>query len=478
MTAEYKIKAGDKIHFVGVGGIGMSALAQLFAAHGCEVSGSDRGAEQSENQAIIAPLKAQNIKIFPQDGSFIKNFTPDCLVYSTAIEEDNPDFLAAPGIPRVHRAAALAAAINLNDEQISIAVSGSCGKTSVTAWLAEALYNLDADPECLNGGLINSFRALNCAGNYRHGEGKYFVFEADESDKSLLVYKADYVLVLNMGTDHYPKEELVEVFATFAANAGKGVILEQEVYELIKNRLPENLQVIIFDYDMHGYKIVDGKAKAQINDMEITLPVCGKHNAYNAAAVLAMLSELGYDNESAKNAVEDFNGVWRRFDYAGRTDIGAAVYDDYAHNPEKIASCIRAAQEMTSGKVIAIFQPHGFGPLGFMRDVLLDELEKVLRSKDEFILLPPFYAGGTSSFKPTSQEVTASYKQTGTKNYSCCASRLYLTEYLQKNAKNDDIILIMGARDNSLSDYAKSLAFKKNTSAPGRPRTSVGTETD
>jgi len=458
MTAEYQIKRGDKIHFIGIGGIGMSALAQLFAAHGCDVSGSDRGAGQSENQAIIAPLKAQNIKIFPQDGSFIKTFKPDCLVYSTAIENDNPDFIAAPAIPRVHRAEALAAAINFNDEQISIAVTGSCGKTSVTAWLAEALYNLGAKSECLNGGLINSFRAPNCAGNFRHGEGKYFVFEADESDKSLLVYKADYVLILNMGTDHYSKEELIEVFATFAANAGKGVILEQEVFHLIKDRLPENLSVLIFDKEVRDYRIIDGKAQAKINDMEISLPVFGKHNAFNAAAVLAMLAELGYDNRSAKNAVENFNGVWRRFDYAGQTNNDAAVYDDYAHNPEKIASCIRAAQEIASGKVIAVFQPHGFGPFGFMRDALLDELEQVLRDDDEFILLPPFYAGGTSSFKPSSEEVSASYKQSGTKKYSCYSSRSELTEYLQSSTKNNDIILIMGARDNSLSDYAKSLA--------------------
>ncbi|MBU8901112.1 MAG: hypothetical protein KOO69_00085, partial [Victivallales bacterium] len=312
-------------------------------------------------------------------------------------------------------------------------------------------------PTCLNGGLINSFRTSACAGNYRHGKGKYFVFEADESDKSLLVYKADYVLILNMGTDHYSKEELIEVFAAFAASAEKGVILEDKVFQLIKDRLPENLAVIIFDKDVCGYKIVDGKAKTKINDMEITLPVCGKHNAYNAAAVLVMLSELGYDNKSAKNAVENFNGVWRRFDYAGRTELGAAVYDDYAHNPEKIASCIRAAQEIAGGKVIAVFQAHGFGPLGFMCDALFDELEKVLRDDDEFILLPPFYAGGTSSFKPTSEEVLRLYKKNGNKKYSSCVSRLELREYLQKNAKNDDIILIMGARDNSLSDYAKSL---------------------
>ena len=458
MTEEYKIRRGDKIHFVGVGGIGMSALAQFFTAQGCEVSGSDRGAERIENQAIIAPLKAQNIKIFPQDGSFIKSIKPDCLVYSTAIEDDNPDFLAAPGVSRVHRAEALAAAINLNDEQISIAVTGSCGKTTVTAWLSEALSNLDADPTCLNGGLVNSFRTSECAGNYRHGEGKYFVFEADESDKSLLRYKADYVVILNMGTDHYSKRELTRVFAAFASSAGKAVILEEKVFNRIKKHLPGNLRVIVFGPEIRKYRIVDGKARVRIRNRRINLPNCGKHNAYNAAAVIATLSELGYDKESTKSAVEDFNGVWRRFDYAGRTYIGAAVYDDYAHNPEKIVSCIRAAKEIASGRVFAIFQPHGFGPLGFMRDALFKKLERTLRRDDEFILLPPFYAGGTSSFTPTSEEVSTGYQQKGRKKYSCCVSRLELTEYLNSTVQSDDIILIMGARDNSLSDYARSLA--------------------
>ncbi|MDD5599671.1 MAG: Mur ligase domain-containing protein [Victivallaceae bacterium] len=458
MGIEYKIKQGDKIHFVGIGGIGMSGLAQLFAAHGCEVSGSDRGAAQSENQAIISPLLAQNIKIFPQDGSFIKSITPDCLVYSTAIEDDNPDFLAAPEIPRVHRAGALAAAVALNRKQVSIAVAGSCGKTTVTAWLAEALYNLGADPACLDGGLVNTFRAPACAGNYRNGKGRYFVFEADESDKSLLVYRPDYVLILNMGTDHYPKEELAEVFASFATGAGKGVILEREVYSLIKDRLPEKLRVIVFGPEVHSYEISDGRAKAKIGDGEIILPVPGRHNAFNAAAVLATLAELGYDCEAARAAAENFNGVRRRFDHAGHTAAGAAVYDDYAHNPEKIASCIHAAQEIAAGKVFAVFQPHGFGPFGFMRETLFEALEKTLRPEDRFIFLPPFYAGGTSSFKPSSEEVTVSYRQNGTKKYFCYPSRAELTKHLDAEAGKGDMILIMGARDNSLADYARSLA--------------------
>lgn len=456
-----KIKPGDKIHFIGAGGIGMSALAQLFVTAGCEVTGSDRGAENSENQAVIAPLKAQGIKIYPQDGSFIKDRTPDYLVYSTAIEDDNPDFLAASEIPKVHRAEALAAAINLNSGQISIAVTGSCGKTSVTAWLAEALYNLNADPACLNGGLVNTFRAPDCAGNYRRGEGQHFVFEADESDKSLLAYQADYALILNMGTDHYSREELVEVFATFAASTRKGVILGQDVYDLIKPHLPDSLNVCVFDTAVDSYRIESGTAYAKINGLEVKLPVPGKHNALNAAAVLATLNILGFSAGKAIPALENFNGVWRRFDNAGMNINGAEVYDDYAHNPEKIASCIRAAHEICSGKIFAVFQPHGFGPFGFMRDVLFAELENVLRDDDEFILLPPYYAGGTSSFKPTSEEVTAAYQQAGNKKYFCYSTRSELTGYLQAKSSRGDIILIMGARDNSLSDYARDLTCHK-----------------
>jgi UDP-N-acetylmuramate--alanine ligase len=461
MALGSKIANDAKIHFVGVGGIGMSALAQLFNACGCEVSGSDRGAECPANQAIIAPLKAQGIKIYPQDGSFAKEFKPDFLIYSTAVEEGNPDFIAAPDVPRLHRAEALAEAIALNKDKVSIAVTGSCGKTTVTAWLAEALYNLGADPSYLNGGLLNTFRKPDCAGNYQHGQGKYFVFEADESDKSLLVYQADYAIILNMGTDHYSKEELIEVFSTFAANTKKGLVLKQEVYELIKSRLPRNLPVAIFDKEISDYETVNGSARIKIKDTLVNLPVFGKHNALNAAAVLSMLEELGFDRNPAKKAVENFNGVWRRFDLAGKNKNETAVYDDYAHNPEKIASCIRAAKEMTKGRIFAVFQPHGFKPFNFMRDALLEELEKTLGPDDEFILLPPFYAGGTSSFKPSSEEVAASYQKLGSKKYSCSKDRTELSTYLDKNTSKDDIILIMGARDNSLSDYAIELATHK-----------------
>ena len=180
-----------KLHFVGVGGIGMSALAAMALDRGHRVSGSDRGAERPENARIIDALKSAGVTIYPQDGSFMRHETPDFLVYSTAIEEGNPDFAAGKALPRMHRSELLAKLLGeLPSHTLSIAVTGSCGKSTATAYAAEALLNLGADPGCLNGALVTRFSCRGQAGNYRPGSD-FFVFEADESDKSLLNYSAD-----------------------------------------------------------------------------------------------------------------------------------------------------------------------------------------------------------------------------------------------------------------------------------------------
>ncbi|MCP3967721.1 MAG: hypothetical protein GY750_00165 [Lentisphaerae bacterium] len=463
-TSEFKICKGSHLHFVGIGGIGMSGLAQLFKAAGCVITGSDRGADNHENAAIIEPLGKQGIKIFPQDGSFFKSVKPDCLIYSTAIEEDNPDFAAAGNVPRLHRAEALRQAIKLYSRQKSVAVTGSCGKTTVTAWLSEALENLGAAPSCLDGGLVNCYRSGELAGNFKAGTGDYFVFEADESDKSLLSYSADYSLILNIATDHYPREVLEDIFGEFASKTRLGIAIQYEVYEVLKNRIPESCKVVTFsaskseaDIFVNEYSSQDGCPAAVINGNKVNLPLPGMHNAENTAGVLAMLQLLEMPADYSRNAVSDFHGVWRRFDYAGKTAAGAVVYDDYAHNPEKIVSFISSMQESASGKVFAVFQPHGYGPLGFMREALFIMLENCLRPSDEFIFMPPYYAGGTSSFKPTSVEVAASYRAKSSRHYECIPERNQLKAHLLHYAGKGDAVLIMGARDNSLSDFAESL---------------------
>ena len=457
-----------KLHFIGIGGIGMSGLAAMAQQLGYQVSGSDRGADRPENQRIFSALKKQGIKIYPQDGSFAADGLPDHLVYSTAIEEDNPDFLAAGGTSRLHRSALLEKLMHSLDGKKTVAVTGSCGKSTVTAYLAEALFNLGLDPSCLNGALSKRFKSSDFAGNYRPGDGDFFVFEADESDKSLLNYQVDYAVILNIGTDHYSKEELAEVFGRFLGNVRCGAVLSDGVYAAVEKFIPEDLPVRVFyqepaperDFALENYYICDHRAWAVFSGKgKVALPVTGRHNALNALAILTLLEMLGIGTSAALHALERFDGIFRRTDFAGKTAAGALVYDDYAHNPEKIISCLDTMREIGGGRVFAVFQPHGFGPLGFMRDALFQALEKTLDNADRFILLEPYYAGGTTSFKPTSREVMSDWLERAEvrENYLTFDDRNALIPWLQENAGAGDVIVIMGARDNSLSDYAAGL---------------------
>lgn len=462
---ELKITDGTRLHFIGLGGIGMSGLAKMYAENGCQVSGSDRGWGQPENDRILQPLAEAGIKIFLQDGSFANELTPDYIVYSTAIEDDNPDFLAAPDIARLHRSEALTSAMLNFASGGLIAVAGTCGKTTVTSWLAETLFLAGADPSFLTGGLVNRFIKEAPPGNYRHGKGM-FVFEADESDKSLLNYSPDISLVLNLGADHYSREELVEVFRQFLKQTKNSAVVSDEVFEELGPDCMTHLQVKTFslqadstaDWRLTGYQSENGKTVIEVNSRhKLTLPLPGLHSAANALAILATGELLGLETELLFKPVENFQGTWRRTDYHGHSTSGAVIYDDYAHNPEKIASCIRAIKDTVRGKVIALFQPHGFGPLGFMREELFDALQVSLGKDDIFGLMPVFYAGGTTSFKPSSQEVADDYRERGGQKYRCFNSREAATAFIQEQAGPDDAVVIMGARDNSLSDWAADI---------------------
>lgn len=525
-----------QFHLVGIGGIGMSALASLLKYFGAEVSGSDRALEDPANSRIFNALRAEGVRLFTQDGSYFDEGKPDALVSSTAIEADNPDFMVSgDSIPLIHRADMLSAAINFLNGRTTIAVAGSCGKTSVTAWLAETLVNLGCDPLMVGGGLSNSFVSSEFAGNFRPGEGEYVVFEADESDKSLLRYSPDYALILNIGTDHYPKEELIALFSEFLGRTRKGCVLSREVREMLGESATEHLRVAVFDsfpseasfpFNAESHWTLDEYSprtgvfsrflETRMGTMEsdsfsLSLPASGRHTAANAMAVMAMVDMLERDDpltppvakakrsnsgfedgseddsdssigESAceedanlnrisrvvsrdwnasSEALSSFGGVWRRFDTLGFDVNGAEVCDDYAHNVDKIVSAINTAHE-TATRVVAVFQPHGFKPLGFMRGELFEKLESTLASDDLFCFLPVFYAGGTSSFKPTAEEVSVDFNEHGSKKYHFFKTRGEIVFFLQHNTLRTDMVLIMGARDNSLSDFASKIVCKKH----------------
>ena len=462
----------ESLHFVGVGGIGMSALAQMAACLGCDTSGSDRALNSPENARIINALRDRGVKLYPQNGSRYDAATPPAaLVYSTAIEEDNPDFVKAPsGTRRLHRSVAMKLLVEKSSCPI-FAVTGSCGKTTVSAWLAESLDRLGASPSMISGGLANYFIRDGFAGNYAKGHGALCVLEADESDKSLLNYTADHAVVLNIGTDHYSKAELADVFRSFLRNTRKSAVLEDRVLESVGLDCVNHLNVALFSSDpaapasLHGFKVfrvTDYRASAEgvsawINGIHFRLPVPGRHNAANAAAVTAGLSLLGYEMDRIRPAVEAFSGVWRRFDYAGRNELGTGVYDDYAHNVEKICSCIESAHEVCSGRVLFLFQPHGYGPFGFMRKELYPALEQVLEPNDLFAFLPVYYAGGTTSFEPKAEAVAAEYAERHPGRYCFFPDRASVRDFMKTHLGASDLVVVMGARDNSLSDWAREL---------------------
>jgi len=468
------------IHFVGVGGIGMSGLAQMFVDLGCTVTGSDRALGHPENERIFEALRRCGVKLYPQDGSVYANgYAPDAIVYSTAIEDDNPDFKCAPeGSRRLHRSEALSLGIKALRGRFTIAVTGTCGKTTVSAWLADALDRLGGDPGMLSGGYVKRFCEGGAAGNYRGGFGRDFVIEADESDKSLLNYVPDAALILNIGTDHYSREELAEVFLRFAKSARSCVVLELSAFlEIGPENFPPSKMILLFSGDpdapvscagrpvlrLESYRVADGSAWCSFCGLpEIRLPMPGRHNAANALAVHTVLTSRGHDAMEALKAVSEFDGVARRFDRAGVMANGALVIDDYAHNVEKLASCIRAAQELTpDGRVVTVFQPHGYAPLRFMREALATALPPLLRPADEFIFLPVYYAGGTASFSPTSAEVAETCRNALGKRADAVKAfddRLDCAAYLNSALRRGDAVIVAGARDESLSIWAKSLA--------------------
>ena len=301
--------------------------------------------------------------------------------------------------------------------------------------------------------------------------------DADESDKSLLNYVPDAALILNIGTDHYSRAELAEVFLTFAKSARSCVIMELAAFrEIGPEYFPAGKMILLFSGDpdapvscggrrvlrLDSYRVADGSAWCAFKGLpEIRLPMPGRHNALNALAVHTVLTSRGYDSMDALKAVSEFSGVARRFDRAGLMSNGAQVIDDYAHNVEKLASCIGAAQELApEGRVVTVFQPHGFAPLRFMREALTNALPSILRPADEFIFLPVYYAGGTASFSPTSAEVAESCRNVPGLNDGAVRyfdDRMECESYLKTAVKRGDVVIVAGARDESLSIWAKSL---------------------
>ena len=402
-------------HLIGIGGVGMSALAQALVSLGHSVSGADRmnGTVSSAHlPQSLERLAAMGIKVFPDNGSGVDS-SVDRVIVSTAIEDDNPGLAKAKGlgIPIVHRAAALADALSPFK---LVAVAGTCGKSTVTAMLAHTLAACGLDPFAVNGAAV-----VGWSGSVRVGKGSYAVAEVDESDKSLTAFKPYAAVITNASADHYSKEEMDAVFDAF-----------------IK--------------DVPG-PVIDGR-KGRF-DADSSLP--GAHNRQNAGLALAMAVALGADETKARAALAAFPGVERRMQLVGTCD-GAEIYDDYAHNPEKLHAMITTLQAKHEKGVAVLWRPHGYGPLRKMMDALAEMFTATLRTQDRLLLLPVYDAGGTADRSINSDALADKVKSSVFLETPEEALR-----FLRAQASAFGAIVTAGARDPGLPVLARHLAGKE-----------------
>lgn len=456
------------IFLIGIGGMGMSALAQLLLWEGYTVAGSDRDLTSPGRAELLAQLARMGVGIWPQDGSGLRATGAAATIASSAVEARNPDLAAAAGLPQLSRARALADALN-RLPGCQVAVAGSCGKTSVTAWLVSALRALGLPTLTVGGGYMLEHASVDVPGNFAaDSDPEWLVYEVDESDGSLVEYSHDYGIVLNLGTDHFEREELAQLFTRFLQASRAGVVVPEELRSLLGSDFPGRMGLFTpLGSAVRGSgSLAPEEYAGSVDGISFTIPgfgpfsvaQFGRHSASNAAAVVALLTTAGASESrhAIRKAVCAFRGVGRRFEQVGRTARGVPVYDDYAHNVEKVCAALRTAQELTAGPLFAVFQPHGFGPLAFMREALGRELGGVLRPGDLLGFLPVYYAGGTTSHRPTSEEVVECYAGSGLPVVNF-ADRRAAAEALAQATPLPGLALVMGARDPSLASWAREL---------------------
>lgn len=445
--------ASGRFHYAGLGGSGMSAIAQFQAMKGGRVSGSDRAFDHGERGAVRAQFEALGIGVYPQDGSGIGE---DCaaLVVSTAVEESVPDFATAKqrGVPIVHRSEMLAHFVGAYR---SIAVTGTSGKSTVTGMTFEILRGMGAEPSVITGGDLPALQAEGLIGNAYAGASDLLVVEADESDGSLVRYAPSIGVILNLQRDHKEMDEVAAMFATLRARTRERLVVGDD-----ENLDPFAGGALRFGLseraDIRGRDVEHSPSGARfmVDDVAFEIPVPGMHNVTNALAAIAACRTVGLPLEGMAKPLSGFSGIGRRFQTVGRPR-GIEVVDDFAHNAEKIAAAIRTAK-LRGTRVTAIYQPHGYGPTRFLWQDFVRTFSSELSRKDRLYMLEVFYAGGTATRDFSSADIVEEIAGTGT-NASFAPSRPWLIETIANDAREGDVVLVMGARDPSLTAFAREI---------------------
>ena len=436
----------------------MNPLAQLMRARGHQVQGSDRSFDQGKSQDLAARLRTLGVALHPQDGSAVTAGI-DRFVYSTAVEDDTPEVRAARvlGIERIARPALLAEIVNAG--RPGIAIAGTSGKSTVTGMAAYLAREAGLTLTALGGAALVGEGVAGCfvAGP----AGGPVVAEACESDGTLTGYRPSVGLIHNISRDHGEVEAVRPQFATFAAGCGQLAVNAgcPEAARLGRAQgawsygdaptADARLEVTSCGPDR-----ARGVLHLSTTTLTLDVPQPGRHNLENAAAAALVALRLGVKPETIEALLPRFPGVARRFEVVGITPDGIRVVDDYAHNGEKIRAALTTAQE-GAPRVLAVFQPHGFGPARFLRPELQELLPRLLRPQDRFCYAEIFYAGGTVARDLSSRALAADLPP----GLACghAPDHAAATEWVREQARPGDTVLIMGARDPDLPRLARAV---------------------
>lgn len=443
-----------KIHFVGIGGVGMSALAQLHAMGKDQVTGSDRLISKGyTDMALWEYLKKLGIQLFPQDGSGIDHKT-DLVILSSAIEETNPEIIKAKalGIPTMHRSELLAKHVA---EHRTIAVSGTSGKSTTTAMVYDILAFAGLSPSVITGASILSLqKEQGVFGNVYKGNSDILVIEADESDGSIVKYHPHLGLCLNLQKDHKEINILQGYFKEFISHCKTAIINAEE--ENLRVLAPQAKTFGLSMGDVHPSEIkADGfGSDFTIQGQPFRLHIPGLHNVCNATAAVAVALQMGVDLETCAKALNKFTGIARRFASVGSYNK-IEVIDDFAHNPHKLAATIEAAH-LRGKRVLAFYQPHAFTSIKMLAADFVDSFANHIGPNDHLWLTEVYYPGGTVPQGVSCRTIFEGLKARGTNvSYDDCRERIL--QEMAGAAQPGDILLVLGARDPTLTDFARKL---------------------
>jgi UDP-N-acetylmuramate--alanine ligase len=451
--------------FCGIGGSGMLPLALILRGLGAQVAGSDRGRDQGRTPDKFAWLESLGFTLHPQDGSGITS-AAQTLVASAAVEDTVPEVVRARdlGCARMSRAHLLSTLFNASAQRI--AVGGTSGKSTVTGMIGWIMTATGRDPTIMNGAVMKNFRAPDAPfASARVGAGGLFVSEVDESDGSIAFYHPTVAVLNNVSLDHKSLEELRALFGDFLARAEVGVVNLDDAEAAGLAHRARHLVSFGLDSAQADIGIVPGSIEegpthstAQVIDRRdggthaLRLAVPGRHNLANALAALAAASAAGLPLAQGVAALAGFTGLARRFDILGTSPSGITVIDDFGHNPDKVAATLRTLKSHP-GRVIAFFQPHGYGPLRQMGTELAEVFARELGQEDQILLCDPVYFGGTVDRSVGSERIMALIGA----HARHIPTREACGKAIVAMARPGDRIVVMGARDDTLSVFAQDI---------------------